>query len=467
MSEARPVSFAFETLDIERQARAQAAAFIGGISIRSEASVELIDQPTNTETLLSHVQKARFGDEQADKMVAANARIATIEAIFKAGNITRVVSEVAPDGQAVQYGQTHRDVQKNSLLYRLESPRMRARTRAETANLFRIEAAVREGLLHDYAILVPSLYPDDMTSAEAGSAGFFTDTMTGVFQLSYLQDGKLVTESAFIAGRQSEQDERQDIRATKAMLSMLGLSSQALSVTEMLGKPVLIHKSMLENGVADIVRWYDAYVGGDTFFGLPKDVSGTKSYEEFAQYCAKREAGFEQTVQQVKEELVAVAAWLTTPESAIATLAELVKKHAVQRALEDSTIDVRAFGYQAARHIEEYRLYMSMGDRERAEQAAEQAHSTAQVTMCGIRSQSPQSQDDGGGDTDRKSDTGEQDTKITGKIRCINCRESVNAKDVIKPKSWCCPKCKYEVDVCTGKVIRKGVFKTNMENIDA
>ncbi len=41
-------------------------------------------------------------------------------------------------------------------------------------------------------------------------------------------------------------------------------------------------------------------------------------------------------------------------------------------------------------------------------------------------------------------------------IRCVNCNKKVPSKDVVKVKSWCCPKCKYEVDICTGAVLCTG-----------
>jgi hypothetical protein len=57
----------------------------------------------------------------------------------------------------------------------------------------------------------------------------------------------------------------------------------------------------------------------------------------------------------------------------------------------------------------------------------------------------------GYGDKDKK-----EDDSLSSRIRCINCKEKVATKEVVKPKSWCCPKCKYEVDICTGKVMRSG-----------
>jgi hypothetical protein len=50
----------------------------------------------------------------------------------------------------------------------------------------------------------------------------------------------------------------------------------------------------------------------------------------------------------------------------------------------------------------------------------------------------------------------EESKKLPATIRCINCKEKVPSKEVVKPKTWCCPKCKYEIDICTGKVLCSG-----------
>lgn len=47
------------------------------------------------------------------------------------------------------------------------------------------------------------------------------------------------------------------------------------------------------------------------------------------------------------------------------------------------------------------------------------------------------------------------ESKLPEKIRCIKCGEMVESKKVVQPKSWRCPHCRYEVDVCTGKEINQ------------
>jgi len=52
----------------------------------------------------------------------------------------------------------------------------------------------------------------------------------------------------------------------------------------------------------------------------------------------------------------------------------------------------------------------------------------------------------------------EESAALPKLIRCVNekCRQLVPSKQVVKEKSWCCPKCKYEVDICSGKVLCAG-----------
>lgn len=458
-----PTIVAYEILEQERISLLSAASFIGSVGLEASCTVEPLVEHKVSETLLSLAQRARLGDGEAELAVAANSRIATVEAILKSGNITKVSSVLTDSGQAYQYGQSHRDVQRNSLLYRYDSPEMAARVRAEVINNFRIEEAAKSGLLDDYVLLVTSLYPDDMKDEDAERAGFFTDTKTGVFQLTTVENGMLVTESAFVAGQISKKSERYDISAVINLYNALALKINPATTTDILNTPILIRKDILQNGVSDVVRWYDNFVGQNTFYGLAPSVNEGITYEAFAEHCLRRQSGFESTVSAIKDELIAGAAWLVDPLSAVNALAELVKKHTVKRALDDYDIDLAAFGAEAAHQIELYRLYMSLDDTASAQKAAELAHKKAKVTMCGVRggATSPEVGPDDGANSETNAENSEDDVQPTGKIRCIKCRENVNAKDVIKPKSWCCPKCKYEVDVCTGKVLREGTHGKN------
>ncbi len=55
-------------------------------------------------------------------------------------------------------------------------------------------------------------------------------------------------------------------------------------------------------------------------------------------------------------------------------------------------------------------------------------------------------------------DNNESGNSNAGLVRCPNtqCRQYVPKKDVVKATSWCCPVCKYEVDVCTGATLNPG-----------
>jgi hypothetical protein len=81
----------------------------------------------------------------------------------------------------------------------------------------------------------------------------------------------------------------------------------------------------------------------------------------------------------------------------------------------------------------------------------------AQLATEGRGGDSINPQDAFGGKAGNNGDTDE--FKIPDKIRCIKCNEKSPKEDVIhKGKTedegyWCCPKCKYAVDVCTGQEV--------------
>jgi hypothetical protein len=96
--------------------------------------------------------------------------------------------------------------------------------------------------------------------------------------------------------------------------------------------------------------------------------------------------------------------------------------------------------------------------------AGQEARSSGKTfSGCGVSTQANSTPNGGGQSStgDQLDEAGygnksEEDSKLPSKIRCINCKEKVPSKEVVKVKSWCCPKCKYEVDICTGKVLCAG-----------
>jgi len=430
----------FDQLELEHQARLEAAAFIGRVIMEQTVQAE----PENVVCLKSAIEAAEY-DEKAMLTVQMNAKTAVLEALLKAGNVIRAESEVTTEGKIVQGLQSQRDIHRNTLLFRKGHAGLRELSMIEVRNGFRIEQALASGLLEDYYVLVPSLVSSKLPTKVSADGGYFTDTMSAAFQLTTLEDGKLVTDTAFVAGVDETGGVRHDVSATVGMLEDIGIESDG-DTTAMLDSPILIPKKMLPNGVIDIARLYDKQLGEDYFFG--QKGGPPCSYDEMRDYCQKREARLDDTVQSVVSELLVGKGWYDTPEAATAALAQIVKRHAVGRVIGDHTIDASVLGRQAAYFVEEARFYASMGDQAALERATEKVHETADVRTCGFRLDKNE-----GNDPESGSENNEQPT---GKIRCVKCKEKVPAKEVIKPKSWCCPKCKYEVDVCTGKVLNSG-----------
>lgn len=65
--------------------------------------------------------------------------------------------------------------------------------------------------------------------------------------------------------------------------------------------------------------------------------------------------------------------------------------------------------------------------------------------------------------------TGErsENDKVPSIIKCIACKRPSPKEKVVKAKSWCCPHCKYEVDICTGQVIHESVQPKPDRSIEA
>jgi hypothetical protein len=308
---------------------------------------------------------------------------------------------------------------------------------------------------------VPSLYPDNMTKTEATANGFFSDTLTGVFQGTTASEDEITIQSAFVSGTHNpsevNNDERPDIDAIKKVYEHLGFDVSNMSVTELLGTPLLIHKKYMPNGIVDFVELFDKVNG--TFFGrkdLPK-----VGYQEQIKISAEREARLEPSTIEIDEELIASADQLQDPTDASKLLYKLVADKVIKLAGEDNTIDETVFGSEAAPLIRHARLLKSKGFDDGARYILQKAREVAIVTMCGIGGKSDQNLL--GEDQQTLKEDGEINLEnvenMNGNIRCYKCREKVPKRKVVKKSrgTWCCPKCHYEVDVCTGSIKNEGI----------
>ena len=317
-------------------------------------------------------------------------------------------------------------------------------------------------MLNDYWEFTASLVPlcsDEKAKEAAAAKGFFTKYMTACFQMTTMgeegmEEGDVLIQSGFVTGVEPGEDlpedepdeERPDIAIVKEMYKELGFNIDEMSVNEILATPLLISKRLVPNGVVDMVELFDRIKGG-SFFGNsnvePQD------YVEFAEFCRSREAKLDEVVQEIIEELL-LDERINSPLDAIDALFEITKAKVIRGAVLDSSVDASIFGESARVTIEEAREHIAMGDIDGAGKLIEKATDEAIVSMCGMSS-AANARDKNGAESVES-----EDSSKNGYTNCIKCRKQVALKEVIKPNSWRCPKCRHEVDVCTGKTIREG-----------
>lgn len=328
-------------------------------------------------SLMEAVHAAADGDMQARKVVETNVRTDVVERTIKAGHITEVEMSVDENGRIWQHGQAMDDVYVNSLRYASAGWQMRERAEAETRNGSRIEHHHRAGRLDDHYFVVISPAADNMSKAEMTEAGFFTDTMTCVVQVTGTRNGRLVTQSAFIAGAAGPESVRYDKAAISHLGSRLQVDLEGLTAAQTIDTPLLIPKELMPNGVIDLVRLYDEYKG--TFFGQTKPAEDYRAYMDF---CRQRESDLAPTVGKIVNEILANAHAISTPGQATDTLHTLSQKHMVDRAIIDHSIDPRVFGASAAGHIEEARFWYERGQTDRLIESRNQAQKKAVSSSC-------------------------------------------------------------------------------------
>lgn len=371
-----PEVFELTQLASEDFTRAKAERFIGSVVAGSEVAVSY--EAAQSLSLLEAVRRAAEGDREAILYVQTCVRTDVIERSIKAGHITRITQAVDDEGHLVQYGQTGRSIQANSLTYATQNPKMRPRVEAETRNLFRIEDAHKQGLLEDYWVVVVSRAADNMTDEELHQEGFFVDTMSIALQATTADGrGNLLTESAFVAGKVSRNAERHDRQMVRQLAAELGLDVGEVNATEMLDRPWLIHRNLMPNGVIDLVQLADKPQG--TFFGQDKP---QEDYLAYLAQCEQREAELASTVQDITQGLLAEVNQLLTPLDATQKLHELSEAHLVRRAVVDQKIDTTVFGTESAHYIEAARYYQQQGEQDKVHEFLVKAIGTADSSSC-------------------------------------------------------------------------------------
>lgn len=444
----------------------QAERFIHSVGSTAFTGVEVIksyetsDEPVKSENLRDGIHWAAWGNSEARRMIETDVLTDMIERTIKSGHVMKVGIEIGQDGELLQHGQRLKSVYAMALRHASESWQIEERTKAETRNGFRIKDLLAQGALEDYCFVVISRCADNMTDEALTDAGFFVDTMSCSIQSTTLESGGLTMESAFVAGVGSPGGEQHDKNTVEAMGAELGVDFHDKTAAEIIDTPILIHKSLMPNGVIDLVKLYDSHAGG-TFFGEDKE---RQDYLQYLGLCRQREADLRPLVTKITDQLIDEASAIQTPIQAVKRLHELSQENMVEKAVEDTTINPKVFGEVAARHIESARLHTQNGNHELAEQARQNAQRTAVSSSC-PSSMEKELLESSNRESGEKSNSGTESISLDGKIRCIKCKESVPKKQVVKKECWQCPKCNFKVDICSGKTLNEGKIEPHEQEV--
>lgn len=401
------------------------------------------------QNLLQALHLAEAGDPNAIQMIDQNIIADFMERSFKAGLILEVDLEASEQEGLGQHGQSLDSVNGNSLRFIGRTWQMRERLKAEARNKYRQDIAHKMGLLENNYFVVFSCVPDNMTRKELIEEKFFVDTMSCAIQATNAHEGKVKLHAAFAAGVKQPEGVRHDIRAVRYIAKRLGFNFDNKSTTEMLDTPVLVPKSLMPNGVVDLVALFDKPQG--TFFG--EDKPG-KDYVAHQEFWRQRQQDFMPMVQSIRRQLIAERHTFKTPADATSRLDKLSEKAGVHKAIDDESIDPMVFGPVAAGHIQQARTHRALGNYELANTATQKAVKTAKSSSCpGALQENNKSEDD---DTSQDAETSETESSDNEKICCPNCGDYVAKKDARKGDCLRCPSCKYEVNVCTNKVENPG-----------
>ena len=362
-----------QELSFEHTARMAATRFAGEVLLGSEVHIE-DSQPYHS--LHEAAMAAYEGDEQGLEMVRTNIMADVTERTIKVGFVTdKARLDIDSGGVLIQRGQSSRSIHANSLRRNKHNQVMLERTEAENRNNFRIEYLKREGLFEDYNMVVFSL------AENMPECGFDTETMSCSIQVTG-EDGRgLYLESAFVAGKQPGQKEFGKDAVIKLYKQWAGVDISGMSNAEILDTPLLVPKSLMPDGVVDMVKLYDFFAGNDKFFGMDRP---KEDYVQFKQACRQRQESYASTVDQVTLEFMAQVPLLETKEAASELLDVLSEKYTVIKAVIDNSIDPLVFGRKSASYIYEARLHLQNGEINKLETSISLAQSTANSSSCAV-----------------------------------------------------------------------------------
>jgi hypothetical protein len=374
-----PLTIDVNQLPLAEMVNREAETFIRKVGQLAMLGVEVegLIEKSDPDNLMEAVKGAKNGEEQSLKVVEANVSTDVLERTIKSGLILEVPLSVDEGGVISQHSQTMDTIQKNTLLYAADNPKMRARAHAEVRNSFRIRELYRMGLLKDYSFVVFSRTADDMDDQERKDCGFFEDKPVSI-QVTSITETGLKTESAFVAAVSKPGAPAKDKQVIESVGNELNVDFTGQNSTELLDHPILIHNSLIPNGAIDLVEMFDKAAGG-TFFGKEQPVEDYLVYKEA---CIKRAESYLPKVQQIMGELIASADLLHEPIDAVKMLNKLSDQHMVEMAAYDKRIDPKVFGSAAAPLIELARSHLDRGNEELSKTATKKAQKVSDSRSC-------------------------------------------------------------------------------------
>ena len=410
-------------LDQEALVRQRHARWLGSLSMEQTVEAEIAPQPQMT--LVELIEKAQAGDGEALAAIRINAHTTVIETLLKTGNIMRIAAELDEQGNLKQHNHTYDAIHRNAWhATKNQSPHARWCSEIEALNWQRTEASIMSGALEDNWFVVFSSPSDTQSVANLKKRGYFVHTMTSVFQATTVENGKVTTESAFVAGMDAVVEDpelsasvnndriaagarnRYDLDVLRQIYMDFGVAgAELMNAEDLLATPLLIPKSLMPHGVASIVELYDNYVG-DTFFGVKQP---KKDYATYADACMRRAEKYGDITDKVVTDLL--KSNKMTPVQAITKMYDSVKRHTLERAYRDDSIDASVFGAKAEKIIHQARYAYDIGDQLQFALLAAVGHEVAVTTACGGGS--------GGGEdvnttTDKSLDKSERAAEMTG-----------------------------------------------------
>ncbi len=413
-------------LDIDERDYWRIVTTAGKLSVSSEVAKHAVE--SEPENLKADIKRANQGDQIARQRVEVNCHTDAVERSYKEGVIIPIPLDTNRDGQINQWGQALQRVHENAIAYNSEHPVMKQRAEIEARNGLRLQKALDEGMLEDYAFVTFSLVPNKLSRAEAHKLKFFTETMSAAIQVTTIVDGQLKMESAFVAGIEDDSADRHDLDAVVSVGEEFGIDYSGLDSEEILSQPILIHKSLIPNLSLDLVIKYDQEKG--TLFGKNNHGKST-SLEEYKKYKLqgdKLQNKMQAVSAKIADRLISEAEAINTPVQAVRRLDKISEEETLIHSLTETSINPIVFGSKSASYIMQGRISFEQGNWYEMQQYTAKALKTADSSSCPSSLMKESSMDqiniEGVGMEDSNYCVEIKDGQI---VKCPGCKEMVKA----------------------------------------